>query len=123
MGKTIKMRSTLVLFCFIFYTQCDELVVKGEAVDRFFCCNQVQSRCNLACAGQDCSRTCSGMCGIFGTRCGPWTCSALQPGTCTAAPVPAPVPVPAPAPVPVAAPAPEAAPVPAPLPPINVGGK
>merc|ERR1719147_223096 len=83
------MRFIIVLFCFIAYAQCNELIVKGDAVDRIFCCNQVQSRCTMACAGSDCSRTCSGLCGIFGTRCGPWTCSALNPGTCTAVPVPA----------------------------------
>merc|ERR1711872_765994 len=100
-----RMRFIIVLFCFIVYAQCNELIVKGDAVDRIFCCNQVQSRCTMACAGSDCSRTCSGLCGIFGTRCGPWTCSALNPGTCTAAPVPV------------------AAPVPAPLPPLDVGGR
>merc|ERR1712198_314688 len=66
-----------------------EVEVTGEnvdrsALDRFFCCPQTQALCARQCAGQDCSKTCTGRCGIFGFRtCGPFSCSAIAASTCT----------------------------------------
>merc|ERR1712105_263666 len=44
---------------------------------RTFCCGSVQQRCARACTGRVCSLRCQGYCGIFNSRCGPYTCSSV----------------------------------------------
>merc|ERR1712010_136960 len=44
---------------------------------RTFCCGSVQQRCARACTGRSCSLRCQGYCGIFNSRCGPYTCSSV----------------------------------------------
>merc|ERR1711936_1054275 len=56
---------------------------------RTFCCGSVQQRCARACTGRPCSLRCQGYCGIFNSRCGPYTCSSVtnacqQPTTAAA---------------------------------------
>merc|ERR1712233_306662 len=56
---------------------------------RTFCCGSVQQRCARACTGRSCSLRCQGYCGIFNSRCGPYTCSSVtnacqQPTTAAA---------------------------------------
>merc|ERR1712149_35444 len=59
-----------------------DIVVKVEEEElspllRTFCCGNVQQRCARACTGRDCSLRCQGCCGIFNSRCGPYTCSSV----------------------------------------------
>merc|ERR1712039_1033179 len=44
---------------------------------RTFCCGSVQQRCARACTGRSCSLRCQGYCGVFNSRCGPYTCSSV----------------------------------------------
>merc|ERR1712001_813063 len=44
---------------------------------RTFCCGSMQQRCARACTGRSCSLRCQGYCGIFNSRCGPYTCSSV----------------------------------------------
>merc|ERR1712083_453261 len=44
---------------------------------RTFCCGSVQQRCARACTGRSCSLSCQGYCGVFNSRCGPYTCSSV----------------------------------------------
>merc|ERR1719408_394797 len=44
---------------------------------RTFCCGNVQQRCARACTGRSCSLRCQGYCGVFNSRCGPYTCSSV----------------------------------------------
>merc|ERR1712243_15248 len=70
------------------------IVVKVEKEElspllRTFCCGSVQQRCARACTGRSCSLRCQGYCGIFNSRCGPYTCSSVtnacqQPTTAAA---------------------------------------
>merc|ERR1719408_139775 len=71
-----------------------DIVVKVEEEElspllRTFCCGNVQQRCARACTGRSCSLRCQGYCGVFNSRCGPYTCSsvtnACQSTTTTAA--------------------------------------
>merc|ERR1712114_97905 len=71
-----------------------DIVVKVEEKElspllRTFCCGSVQQRCARACTGRSCSLRCQGYCGIFNSRCGPYTCSSVtnacqQPTTAAA---------------------------------------
>merc|ERR1712156_882891 len=59
-----------------------EIVVKVEKEElspllRTFCCGSVQQRCARACTGRSCSLRCQGYCGVFNSRCGPYTCSSV----------------------------------------------
>merc|ERR1719418_251996 len=57
-----------------------DIVVDEEELSpllRTFCCGSVQQRCARACTGRDCSLRCQGYCGIFNSRCGPYTCSSV----------------------------------------------
>merc|ERR1712156_1122314 len=59
-----------------------EIVVKVEKEElspllRTFCCGNVQQRCARACTGRSCSLRCQGYCGVFNSRCGPYTCSSV----------------------------------------------
>merc|ERR1719328_867644 len=59
-----------------------DIVVKVEEEElspllRTFCCGNVQQRCARACTGRSCSLRCQGYCGIFNSRCGPYTCSSV----------------------------------------------
>merc|ERR1712227_414851 len=90
MGVTIRssnMFKILVLLIFVFNFAQATKDMESPAEDRFFlglCCNDVRAKCVVACAARDCTSSCSGVCGFFATRCGPWTCSSLTT-TCTAA--------------------------------------
>merc|ERR1712133_174396 len=58
------------------------IVVKVEEEElspllRTFCCGNVQQRCARACTGRSCSLRCQGYCGVFNSRCGPYTCSSV----------------------------------------------
>merc|ERR1711988_885136 len=59
-----------------------DIVVKVEEEElspllRTFCCGNVQQRCACACTGRSCSLRCQGYCGVFNSRCGPYTCSSV----------------------------------------------
>merc|ERR1712007_246494 len=59
-----------------------DIVVKVEEEElspllRTFCCGSIQQRCARACTGRSCSLRCQGYCGIFNSRCGPYTCSSV----------------------------------------------
>merc|ERR1712012_427436 len=60
-----------------------DIVVKVEEEElspllRTFCCGSVQQRCARACTGRSCSLRCQGYCGVFNSRCGPYTCSSVN---------------------------------------------
>merc|ERR1712088_950873 len=59
-----------------------DIVVKVDEKElspllRTFCCGNVQQRCARACTGRSCSLRCQGYCGVFNSRCGPYTCSSV----------------------------------------------
>merc|ERR1739842_294831 len=59
-----------------------DIVVKVDEEElspllRTFCCGSVQQRCARACTGRSCSLRCQGYCGMFNSRCGPYTCSSV----------------------------------------------
>merc|ERR1711981_1374081 len=59
-----------------------DIVVKVDEEElspllRTFCCGSVQQRCARACTGRSCSLRCQGYCGVFNSRCGPYTCSSV----------------------------------------------
>merc|ERR1712088_702668 len=59
-----------------------DIVVKVDEEElspllRTFCCGSVQQRCACACTGRSCSLHCQGYCGVFNSRCGPYTCSSV----------------------------------------------
>merc|ERR1719305_2282786 len=59
-----------------------DIVVKVDEEElspllRTFCCGSIQQRCARACTGRSCSLRCQGYCGIFNSRCGPYTCSSV----------------------------------------------
>merc|ERR1711915_876525 len=59
-----------------------DIVVKVEEEElspllRTFCCGSAQQRCARACTGRSCSLRCQGYCGVFNSRCGPYTCSSV----------------------------------------------
>merc|ERR1711974_145330 len=59
-----------------------DIVVKVDEEElspllRSFCCGSVQQRCARACTGRSCSLRCQGYCGVFNSRCGPYTCSSV----------------------------------------------
>merc|ERR1711974_35475 len=59
-----------------------DIVVKVDEEElspllRTFCCGSVKQRCARACTGRSCSLRCQGYCGVFNSRCGPYTCSSV----------------------------------------------
>merc|ERR1712226_1648269 len=59
-----------------------DIVVKVDEEElspllRTFCSGSVQQRCARACTGRSCSLRCQGYCGVFNSRCGPYTCSSV----------------------------------------------
>merc|ERR1711953_297399 len=59
-----------------------DIVVKVDEEElspllRTFCCGSVQQRCARAYTGRSCSLRCQGYCGVFNSRCGPYTCSSV----------------------------------------------
>merc|ERR1712226_1560563 len=59
-----------------------DIVVKVDEEElspllRTFCCGSVQQRCARACTGRSCSLRYQGYCGVFNSRCGPYTCSSV----------------------------------------------
>merc|ERR1719204_2997093 len=91
------MKAVLLGLALVAAVAANEIDVTDSPSDRLFgllCCNNVRSRCVLPCAGQDCTRTCTGLCGVFASRCGPYTCSTLTTACNTPSPAPAPAPAP-----------------------------
>merc|ERR1712179_632272 len=81
MGKMQFLLALLVL-TFVGAHATSDIVVKVEEEElspllRTFCCGSVQQRCARACTGRSCSLRCQGYCGIFNSRCGPYTCSSV----------------------------------------------
>merc|ERR1711934_1247157 len=84
MGLVVKMKFLLaaLVLTFVGAHATSDIVVKVEEEElspllRTFCCGSVQQRCARACTGRDCSLRCQGYCGIFNSRCGPYTCSSV----------------------------------------------
>merc|ERR1719187_1969793 len=114
------MKAVLFGLALVAAVAANDIEVEVSPSDRLFgllCCNGVRSQCVLACAGQSCTRTCTGRCGIFMSTCGPYTCSTLTTACSTPTPVAAPAPAaPAPASGTPPAPAPASGTPPAPAP-------
>merc|ERR1719429_762141 len=72
----------LAVFTVVGVHATSDIVVKVEEKElspllRTFCCGNVQQRCARACSGRSCSLRCQGYCGVFNSRCGPYTCSSV----------------------------------------------
>merc|ERR1719429_874289 len=72
----------LAVFTVVGVHATSDIVVKVEEKElspllRTFCCGNVQQRCARACTGRSCSLRCQGYCGVFNSRCGPYTCSSV----------------------------------------------
>merc|ERR1712121_582409 len=76
----------LLLLTFVVYSLQSNIIEVTSASDRTFCCGNIQRLCASACSGQDCTRQCQGTCGIFSTRCGPYTCKSVTTACVTPAP-------------------------------------
>merc|ERR1711936_1258720 len=84
MGFAIEMKFlvALVVLTVVGVHATSDIVVKVEKEElspllRTFCCGSVQQRCARACTGRSCSLRCQGYCGVFNSRCGPYTCSSV----------------------------------------------
>merc|ERR1712004_446972 len=84
MGFAIEMKFlvALVVLTVVGVHATSDIVVKVEKEElspllRTFCCGNVQQRCARACTGRSCSLRCQGYCGVFNSRCGPYTCSSV----------------------------------------------
>merc|ERR1739844_348500 len=84
MGLVVKMQFLLavLVLTFVGAHATSDIVVKVEEEElspllRTFCCGSVQQRCARACTGRSCSLRCQGYCGVFNSRCGPYTCSSV----------------------------------------------
>merc|ERR1739848_467693 len=78
----MKFLVALAVFTVVGVHATSDIVVKVEEKElspllRTFCCGNVQQRCARACTGRSCSLRCQGYCGIFNSRCGPYTCSSV----------------------------------------------
>merc|ERR1711970_1671939 len=88
MGKSlrvVKMKFLLAVavLTFVGARAASDIVVKVDQEElspllRTFCCGSVQQRCARACTGRSCSLRCQGYCGVFNSRCGPYTCSSVS---------------------------------------------
>merc|ERR1712212_687072 len=83
--QLLKMK-VLLLLTFVVYSLQSNTIEVTSAQERTFCCGSIQRLCASACAGQDCTRQCQGTCGIFSTRCGPYTCQSVTTACVTPAP-------------------------------------
>merc|ERR1711872_979096 len=77
----MKFLVALAVLTFVGAHATSDIVVKVEEKElspllRTFCCGNVQQRCARACTGRSCSLRCQGYCGVFNSRCGPYTCSS-----------------------------------------------
>merc|ERR1711970_22912 len=87
MGKSlrvVKMKFLLAVavLTFVGARAASDIAVKVDEEElspllRTFCCGSVQQRCARACTGRSCSLRCQGYCGVFNSRCGPYTCSSV----------------------------------------------
>merc|ERR1711973_228632 len=84
LGFAIEMKFlvALAVFTVVGVQATSDIVVKVEEKElspllRTFCCGNVQQRCARACTGRSCSLRCQGYCGVFNSRCGPYTCSSV----------------------------------------------
>merc|ERR1719145_132982 len=78
----MKFLVALAVFTVVGVHATSDIVVKVEEKElspllRTFCCGNVQQRCARACTGRSCSLRCQGYCGVFNSRCGPYTCSSV----------------------------------------------
>merc|ERR1711915_1140368 len=78
----MKFLVALAVFTVVGVHATSDIVVKVEEEElspllRTFCCGSVQQRCARACTGRSCSLRCQGYCGVFNSRCGPYTCSSV----------------------------------------------
>merc|ERR1712181_183165 len=84
MGEVVKMKFLLAfaVLTVVGAHAASDIVVKLDQEElspllRTFCCGSVQQRCARACTGRSCSLRCQGYCGMFNSRCGPYTCSSV----------------------------------------------
>merc|ERR1712107_312200 len=82
MGIEMKFLVALAVLTVVGAHATSDIVVKVEVEElspllRTFCCGSVQQRCARACTGRSCSLRCQGYCGVFNSRCGPYTCSSV----------------------------------------------
>merc|ERR1712002_954735 len=82
MGIEMKFLVALAVLTVVGAHATSDIVVKVEEEElspllRTFCCGSVQQRCARACTGRSCSLRCQGYCGVFNSRCGPYTCSSV----------------------------------------------
>merc|ERR1711928_32767 len=78
----MKFLVALAVFTVVGVHATSDIIVKVEEEElspllRTFCCGSVQQRCARACTGRSCSLRCQGYCGVFNSRCGPYTCSSV----------------------------------------------
>merc|ERR1712219_39608 len=78
----MKFLLTVVVLTIVGAHAASDIVVKVDEEElspllRTFCCGSVQQRCARACTGRSCSLRCQGYCGVFNSRCGPYTCSSV----------------------------------------------
>merc|ERR1712149_82432 len=78
----MKFLVALAVLAFVGVRATSDIVVKVEKEElspllRTFCCGSVQQRCARACTGRSFSLRCQGYCGVFNSRCGPYTCSSV----------------------------------------------
>merc|ERR1712177_8137 len=78
----MKFLVALAVFTVVGVHATSDITVKVEEKElspllRTFCCGNVQQRCARACTGRSCSLRCQGYCGVFNSRCGPYTCSSV----------------------------------------------
>merc|ERR1712223_1917944 len=80
MGIKMKFLVALAVLTVVGVHATSDIVVKVEEEElspllRTFCCGSVQQR--RARTGRSCSLRCQGYCGVFNSRCGPYTCSSV----------------------------------------------
>merc|ERR1711971_1280781 len=82
MGVKMKFLLAVAVLTVVGAQAASDIIVKVDQEElspllRTFCCGSVQQRCARACTGRFCSLRCQGYCGMFNSRCGPYTCSSV----------------------------------------------
>merc|ERR1712083_1095611 len=82
MGANMRFLLAVAVLTVVGAHAASDIVVKVDEEElspllRTFCCGSVQQRCARACTGRSCSLRCQGYCGVFNSRCGPYTCSSV----------------------------------------------
>merc|ERR1712226_912666 len=80
MGSHLATMHATFLAALVTVTLASDIVVNVQErelspAERSFCCGSVRQRCARARVGRSCSLRCTGYCGIFHSKCGPWQCS------------------------------------------------